>query len=469
MKITGTKILLKIKYLEITDFQQFKDFTLDLTYPAGHPKAGQPLDKVCFIGQSGTGKTTILKILKEFLDIYINREWKTNTFNVILHKNLYKITILDEMHGLSITLNKSLYKDSSGEIIESINIKEKDTFERDNLVYVYLPSEIIDIANQILKNLYEKTDLSDIFTTKEEIKNKKNKLKEDFEKKRSYDFSLENPLELWKIILIDYFEGSNEIFKITNLIRDAVLSNDLKLIEKYRELLQKEINSDKNPLNKLANILNPILNQFYLKLSKTINSVEDSQFIGVENLEGSPIQFTKWSTGTKQIILTATPLLILNKKDCTILFDEPERSLYPDIQRELIKYYTDLAPEAQFFFATHSPIIVSQFDPWEIVELKFDENGKVYREEYLKDGMERHIDNYKYYPKYMRWDSILTKIYDVEPEGGSERDDLLYKLAESNNLIKYYKKNGKTQELEKEVENYKKIAEKLQWKTNETN
>jgi ABC-type lipoprotein export system ATPase subunit len=38
-----------------------------LTYPEGHEKAGQPLDKVCFIGQSGTGKTSLLKIISKYL------------------------------------------------------------------------------------------------------------------------------------------------------------------------------------------------------------------------------------------------------------------------------------------------------------------------------------------------------------------------------------------------------------------
>ncbi|MBL0015713.1 MAG: hypothetical protein IPP17_04565 [Bacteroidetes bacterium] len=49
---------MKIHKIILKDYQQFKDLEIDLTYPVGHEKAGQPLDKVCFIGQSGTGKTT---------------------------------------------------------------------------------------------------------------------------------------------------------------------------------------------------------------------------------------------------------------------------------------------------------------------------------------------------------------------------------------------------------------------------
>jgi GTPase SAR1 family protein len=36
-----------------------------MTYPKGHEKEGQPLDKICIIGQSGTGKTNLLNIIKK--------------------------------------------------------------------------------------------------------------------------------------------------------------------------------------------------------------------------------------------------------------------------------------------------------------------------------------------------------------------------------------------------------------------
>jgi hypothetical protein len=37
---------MKIGEIRITNYHQFKDFALDLTYPTGHPKEGQPLEKV---------------------------------------------------------------------------------------------------------------------------------------------------------------------------------------------------------------------------------------------------------------------------------------------------------------------------------------------------------------------------------------------------------------------------------------
>ena len=53
---------MKITKLKIEEFQQFRNLDLDFTYPEGHEKAGEPLDKVCFIGQSGVGKTSLLLV-----------------------------------------------------------------------------------------------------------------------------------------------------------------------------------------------------------------------------------------------------------------------------------------------------------------------------------------------------------------------------------------------------------------------
>ena len=58
MKITG---------IEVGEYRQFKNIKFDFTYPEDHTKAGQPLEKVCFIGQSGTGKTKLLYALHNSL------------------------------------------------------------------------------------------------------------------------------------------------------------------------------------------------------------------------------------------------------------------------------------------------------------------------------------------------------------------------------------------------------------------
>ncbi|MEJ7681817.1 MAG: AAA family ATPase [Segetibacter sp.] len=83
------------------------------------------------------------------------------------------------------------------------------------------------------------------------------------------------------------------------------------------------------------------------------------------------------STGTKGLLLSMFPLYELDTTDSMILLDEPERSLFPDIQIDLISHYQKLAPNAQFIVATHSPFIAAAFEPEERFILYFDENGKV--------------------------------------------------------------------------------------------
>src|ERR1035437_5610279 len=58
---------MKVSEIKLKDHLHFRQgLVIDLTYPKGHPKQGKPLDKVCFLGQSGTGKTTLLNLIKYF-------------------------------------------------------------------------------------------------------------------------------------------------------------------------------------------------------------------------------------------------------------------------------------------------------------------------------------------------------------------------------------------------------------------
>src|SRR5689334_12017404 len=50
---------MKISNIYVKDYDQFSNVNLDFT----DPKTGQPVDKVCFIGRNGTGKSKILQII----------------------------------------------------------------------------------------------------------------------------------------------------------------------------------------------------------------------------------------------------------------------------------------------------------------------------------------------------------------------------------------------------------------------
>lgn len=157
-----------------------------------------------------------------------------------------------------------------------------------------------------------------------------------------------------------------------------------------------------SPFRKIAEALNPILRRFNLEVKTDVKleRPEDLYFIQIKNISGdAPVPLAGWSSGTKQVILTAAPFIQLDTWQTIVLIDEPERSLYPDTQVEIVKFYTGLAPDAQFFFATHSPIIASAFEPWEIVELEFNTEGKVVQKRYHDTkGRIRTVNDYHIYP-----------------------------------------------------------------------
>jgi ABC-type phosphate/phosphonate transport system ATPase subunit len=452
MKITG---------IHINDYQQFNDFHLDLTYPKGHEKEGKPLDKVCFIGQSGTGKTTILNIIKEFSIKLI--DISRNTRSPFLEKN-YKWaldTIVKEIEVekskiiLDLNISELNYRLSKGKFNSNLewNI---------SLLSVNQPFD----KNNAVKNIFHINSSSETFlifypadiNIKHQFINRKTP-ENEFKDKKIIDFERQKLTPIWSKV---YKEAINFQNEEANFRIDLTKRAEKENIN-IKEEIKKWKKGSKNPLINLANkCLNPIIGYFGLTIETDLPRIQNINIIQAKSvLNDKIVPFEKLSSGTKQFILTAIPLYEINTENSMILIDEPEISLYPDIQLMIVDYYVSLATKAQFFFATHSPIIASSFEPWEIVELKFDyEKGIVFQEKYY-DG-ERDVKNYFINPQYLRWDSILTKVFDLKERGNEKRIEKLMELAAIGKKIEKEPNKSKKTEIYKE---YKKLSELLDWET----
>lgn len=408
---------MKISQIEIKDYNQFKNLTLDFTYPKGHQKEGKPLDQVCFLGQSGTGKTSLLNVLRAILTANLTTEHDHILQGTLreeyqhAHNSFIKITAyFKEIKSITeIREGKKILSEWKTLPLAVTPTQFLETFYQGKNKLISFPAEIITNLNQIL----QEQQVSPVSYLKTAVEFEQHKLSK---KPQLFDFETDNVLEIWNEILTDI-----NAYKITELKYSQQITKALGISAKEGERAFENYKHWKaehpNPLAQLAQQLDLILNKFSLavKTSFDFESVDDLKFIEIQSVDGTEIPYSGWSTGTKQVILTMTPLFKLNTDDSIILLDEPERSLYPDIQTEMINYYTELAPNAQFFFATHSPIIASAFEPWEIVELKFNKQGAVYQEKYYQG--ERHVDNYFIDPRYLRWDVILMRIFDLAVEG----------------------------------------------------
>jgi len=479
---------MKISHVHIKDHQQFKDFKLDLTYPKGHEKEGQPLDKVCFIGQSGTGKTTLLESLmrlnsdarlttmipldqieityKNYTDMsfYSRGLIITNTPSGVINNKSFiayidtsslpysSSTKIDQIkkYDDSIEINKKHYhknvtrymNDSGGKLDKELQtLAELYGF----LIPVYFPI----LSNKKLSNYHGDKHLTVNSHTS-----------------RAFFFSLDSYKENWNLIKSKIEIHQNQVIKYNNAIARAAIKKDEQSMNKYIKQLKAWADENETPLLDLAdNYLDKILNDFHLKIKTELESLKEMDsihLINTETLETIPEEY--WSSGIKNIIARTLPLYIHDFREHLICIDEPENSLYPDIQRKIVDIYTSLTTDCQFFFATHSPIIASSFEPWEIVELKFNDKGYVYREQYWEG--ENHVDNYKYDPRYLRWDSILTQIFDLEEEGGAERKQMLQDFAQLDNDLKARQKAGeKLDKNHTDVKRLMKMGQLLGWNT----
>ena len=350
---------MKFTKIHIKEHQQFKDFTLDLTYPVGHEKAGEPLEKVCFIGQSGTGKTTLLGQLGDCATFmaFANSSGGLEIVRHMTDTN-FSLYINDDITFDTLKCRNEEYK-------ADFFLSLKDNTSDCNLL-LFLKTSIAEFIDNALSPNVENTQ----------------KLIETSEK------LIEDKRHRWEL-----FDKQYIIWQIDYKTNSEVLGYFLKDIEEYDRVIKSELTTllqgtlsiehfstlqnrvkGAPPRQKIAEKLNPILEKFFLEVD---TSVSDALLVLKKKNDDLKIPSLGISTGTKQVLSTALPLMQLPLDNAIVLIDEPERSLFPDVQRMLVQYYTGLAPKSQFFFATHSPIIAAAFDPAERFILTFGEDGYV--------------------------------------------------------------------------------------------
>jgi energy-coupling factor transporter ATP-binding protein EcfA2 len=443
---------MKVRSIHIPDLFHFKDFYLDLTYPKGHAKAGQPLDKVCIIGQSGTGKTTLLKLISVLS--YTGGNYKA----VGSMEKLSEIALKFDFDNF--TVEKHIEEEEDGSIMYGW---DSQTQEGKKVSYEEATKRWDDVWEPMLpKSLYFPAELE--YNLEVDSADTHNLMKKKF-----IDFSIDKAANTWKVILADIQKYQEDEIKMWQEISTvAESSKDIKAIQKAVEKIEKWRETAPNPIVGIANnCLDPLLKHFGLRVKTKLDfqGKEDIGFIKIEDFHGNEVPNGLLSTGTKQAMLSALPLYLLKPDRCQILYDEPERSLYPDIQRMIIDYYIKLTTNSQFFFATHSPIIAASFEPWEIVELKFDEKWNVYRDKYY-EGV-NHVDNYYIDPRYLDYDLILKKVFDLKDTNTDLRTAAIVEITMLKNQIDTLKSTGKlkTKEAKEILTRYKILAKKLAWKT----
>lgn len=429
---------MKISKLHIDQFRHLENLDFDFTYQSGERK-GEPLDKICFIGQSATGKTGLLELIYEYskniLDIeVVNGNSLFRIKSSIRDKGEVVFLIKNEIFHLrnnEIYFKGRSYKDdnNSGGSVTSL-IPQKDTNTP-----AYFKANLISDKNI---EIFEKNPI-EIFEKYAELPSIKF---ENFVESDNYTKLFDDNVkpEMWLLLLQEILEYRKKLNqKLSELVNKGLLSNTEKLTIEYKKW-QKE---NPNKLESFANKFNPLLEKLNLEVD-LVNTEYSIPILNKRTEDTIPIQNT--STGTKGLLLTFLPLFKLNTKNSIILIDEPERSLFPDMQMDLIDNYINLAPEAQFVVATHSPFIAASFEPDERFILYFDNEGKVAvrrgsspigddpNDMLYNDFGINYINKYGQ-EKYQEYLDLKQKIYfETDPKKKEEISEQLEKLGDEYNF-----------------------------------
>lgn len=359
---------MKISKLHIDSYKHLQNISFDFTYPDGHENAGKPLKKICIIGQSATGKTSVLELIKNSIS-------KLNTLELVYNSYFIDNLNLDFVGQIEYKLIDSTIQLKKNIVI--INGREFKNWSQgggdivsklinDDLKLLYLSSDLISSE---AVNIFNQNPLS-IFN--DLIVDQITGLRKKFIKTSYiYQFGQEVNTELWFSLLykiLDYRKRFTQM--ASELINKGAIGDLTKLNQEYN----KWSKNNENPLESFANYFNPILKKLNLEVD-LINTEYSIPIKSGYNEETIPI--SSLSTGTKGLLLSMFPLYELDTTDSIILVDEPERSLFPDMQIDLISHYQNLAPDAQIIVATHSPFIAAAFEPEERFILYFDTDGKV--------------------------------------------------------------------------------------------
>lgn len=381
---------LKICWMRIVGFQQFQDVFLDFT----HPDTGEPLDKICFIGANGTGKSKLLELLIQSIDAELKQSfsgwenakapkldyWIATCFAasdlqfVRLHSNHFEVYFpISRWHAIEETLQNGEVPDDLLKI--TINTKPNDPVWSSGIfdskgVTVWCQSDPF-LAIPIPFDDLPRTNLEAALT--EAVGQDPHVLVTPF-----------NIVGFWNELLRNLYTRQK---KLLQFLYDP--KNNQSTVGALTQVFEEQNPSILRPLEQ---VWNRILHQANLELD--IQSI----YIPIDPIENlrayirligdqSIVPYRQISSGIRSYIFTVGHILSLNWDKKTnrrfLLVDEPENGLYPDFLYDLVDVYRQVttdkngANNTQMFFATHEPIIAAQFEPYERIILEWNDDGTV--------------------------------------------------------------------------------------------
>lgn len=295
-----------------------------------NPTTNEPFDTIIFAGENGTGKTTILEAISTFLNV--------GSF--------------EHFDYIEYIVDGEIYKAVQDIPPNEISKDFFDVVDKQGDKFLLIRSNKSNSPNQIELNKKDprhygcifskaradyKTQLITSTTTKQLDDNK-------------YDSDNEDDFTALKQLIVDVENQDNSDYKEINKAKGH---SPMMWDEFYQT----------SKIYRFKNAFDSFFEK--LKYEKVSDLGSEKSILFTKN--GKSISIDKLSTGEKQIVFRGIYLLKNIKKlnGASIMIDEPELSMHPKWQKNILKYYKDLFTEkgkqtVQLFFASHSEHVLKE-------------------------------------------------------------------------------------------------------------
>jgi predicted ATPase len=375
---------MKICKVVIENYQQFKHLELDFT----HPETGEPLDKICFIGSNGTGKSTLLKLLWTNLAFMVTSDLTQCSLHIELSvEGKRLIWGIAKGRGYFKSKEKLYEPSDEDDLVEIYNQSVGDNFVESGLqpIYDHLKHFAFHTKNLLIKveaesdaNYYKTVQDVPSASLDDAIGNGKLGFA------GYYILDQSNVADFWKRVIYHTAQRETERNKFENFPEN--------LQKTKRQLIDEFDAGNPKILDKLAGLWNRILEKcglaFDVDNAKLPIQLTDNLHAYIKlKATGERINYNQLSTGIRNFIFRIGHIysLYFNREieNGFLFVDEPENSLFPDFLLDLIDIYQEITTDknghrnTQMFFATHNPIVAAQFEPHERVVLEWTDEGDV--------------------------------------------------------------------------------------------
>lgn len=281
-------------------------------------KNGKIIDTIVVAGSNGSGKTTFLESI----------------WNYFLEISEYRRDILEKV---DITFNDDFERLKDLNIIS--HLKLVDYFKKNDIKSY---QETISSFKVLPKLIYIPTEIN--FS---EVKTETTNFYKGYSFFNMVDFNMIKDVPSYIVSRIMYMLNQDE----TLTMLDA------------RKKVTEEING-------IFNIL-----ELDVKLKGISRDGKNMPIF--ENSQGEEFDINELSSGEKQLFLRTLSIKMLEPEDSIILIDEPELSLHPKWQQQIIKVYQSIGKNNQIIVATHSPHILGSVPSENIIILSKNEENKI--------------------------------------------------------------------------------------------